>query len=354
MADLTELTQLLQARQDLTDPQAAAAARALTEADVPAAQKKAFLKALAAKGETVTEVVGFARTFRDLARPSKVAQFARRGIDIVGTGGSGSKGFNVSSTVAILLAAGGAMVLKHGNRAVTSQSGAADFLGLLGIPLTTHRDLMPLSAQELNFCFFFAPSYHPAFKEVMPVRKELAAEGVRTVFNVLGPLINPARPLYQLLGVFSEAWVRPLAEVQHALAYLGGLVVHSKLPSGAVMDELTTAGENVVRGFGDQVGVQATWLPEPFGIEPCPEEDLRGGTPEDNIALLYSMMAGRGPKGLVDTILLNAGAAYWILGEVSAVHKGMERARETLLGGDLADWLERARQFYLDHPEREE
>ena len=211
MSHLQEITHILESGRDLTAAECATAAEQLPRPEVAPEDKKAFLTALHTKGESVEEVTAFAKVFRGLASDPQLSDIAAEAIDIVGTGGSGSKGFNISSTTAFILAAEGVKVLKHGNRAITSQSGSADFLGQHGIRMDTDPALLRAAVDELNFCFFFAPAFHPAFKEIMPIRMELAKEGQRTIFNILGPLINPAKPAHQLLGVFAPNWVKPLA-----------------------------------------------------------------------------------------------------------------------------------------------
>lgn len=346
MADLPALTRHLRNGLSLPEAESAMAAHALTHPDVPSAEKKAFLEALHLKGESVEEVTAFARVFQSLATDPQLADVAPEAIDIVGTGGTGSRGFNVSSVTAFVLAASGTKVLKHGNRAITSQSGSADFLAQHGIRMDTDPVLLRQAIQELNFCFFFAPAFHPAFKEIMPVRRELAAEGKRTIFNILGPLINPARPAYQLLGVFSPAWVRPLASALDKLQLTRGLAVCCELSNGGLMDEFTTAGRNQVHGFGSLADLRETWDPAGLGFPPASPDDLVGGTAAENVAILEDILAGNGRPGLVDTLVLNAAAAFFIVEKVDSLGEGYALAREIILGGALRTWLERAHAFY--------
>lgn len=348
MSELAPLTRQLEGHQDLSPGEAEVAAHALTQPEVAPEEKKAFLAALHAKGETVGEVTTFAHVFRKLARDPQLGDVAKGAIDIVGTGGSGSRGFNISSVTAFIAAAGGIKVLKHGNRAITSQSGSADFLGACGIRMDTDTALLRAAVEELNFCFFFAPAFHPAFKEIVPVRKEMAAEGKRTIFNILGPLINPARPEYQLLGVFATDWVPRLAGALDALGLKNGLAVCSLLPGGARMDEFTTAGTNRVCGFGRLRDLDAAWEAAEVGLATSPADDLGGGTSADNVTLLERILAGKGPVGLVDSLVLNAGAAFYITGKAPTLKDGCAAAREVLLGGAVKDWLERAKAFYSD------
>ncbi|MFA5258409.1 MAG: anthranilate phosphoribosyltransferase, partial [Opitutales bacterium] len=189
MNTLQPLTVKLTARENLSRDEARDAAIELSRAEVSLEDKRAFLLALSRKGESAEEVAAFASAFRNLARGTGLDDLAPQAIDIVGTGGSGSGSYNISSVSAMCVAAAGVTVIKHGNRAITSQSGAADFLGALGVPQSPPLPVLRRCVEELNFCFLFAPSFHPAFKEIGPVRRALAAEGMRTIFNILGPLI---------------------------------------------------------------------------------------------------------------------------------------------------------------------
>ncbi|NBD36942.1 MAG: anthranilate phosphoribosyltransferase [Verrucomicrobia bacterium] len=348
MMALPELTQLLQEGKDLSEEACMAAATALTVPDRDPVEKKAFLGALHEKGETVEEVTAFAKVFRELASDPQLGDLAGDAIDVVGTGGTGSQGFNISSTAAFILAAGGVRVLKHGNRAVTSRSGSADFLSCIGIRMDTDPALLRAACEQLDFCFFFAPAFHPAFKEIIPVRKEMAAEGKRSVFNILGPLINPARPARQLLGVFQPGWVKPLADALDRLGLERGLAVCSQLPHGGHMDEITTAGPNRMAGFGEMRGIDKVFDGAEEGFSPTTPAELAGGDPEENAALLRATMRGEGRDGLTDTLLLNAGTGFLISRKVASIRDGAELAREILLGGALEKWLQRAEEFYRE------
>ncbi len=351
MEPLTRLTARLREGQSLDALQAEAAARGLAGTADSVEDKTAFLSALASKGESVVEVTAFARVFRELARDPGLSDYASGAIDIVGTGGDRFGTYNISSTAAIIVAAGGVPVLKHGNRAITSKSGSAEFLAALGIGIEAEPDVLRASVAELNFCFFFAPAFHPAFKEIMPVRQALAKQGVRTIFNILGPLINPARPMRQVLGVFDEAWVAPLAGALDELGLDRGIVVHGRLSEGASgLDELTAAGENVMHGFGSLRGFNKTVAPGMLGLNPCEPEVLKGGTPEQNRSLFEELMDGRAHRGLEDTVCLNAGAGFFAADAVASLEAGCEHARELLRGGAVRDWLARSRAFYERHP----
>lgn len=346
MPQLADLTAQLAAGQDLAPTEVDRAAVALTETAESDASKAAFLAALAAKGETAEEVAGFARAFRARAVNPGVERWASRAIDIVGTGGDHAGGFNISSLVVLVLASAGVTVMKHGNRGVTSKCGSADLLAGLGVSLDAPPEKLRQALDQLGFVFFFAPGYHPAFKHIVPVRKALAAQGQRSVFNILGPLINPGRPAHVLLGVFARAWVPKLAAALDALDTGAGLAVHGVIDSQRGIDELTTATPNHVRGFGRLREISGEWSAADFGLSPSPFSDLQGGDLAANLAITEAVLAGRGPAGLVDTIALNAAVAMWIVGKTSNVRDGIGPARELLIGGAVAKKLADTREFY--------
>lgn len=347
MDELKEYTEKLGTRHKLMMAETAIAGHCLANEDVPAEDKKAFLKALAQRGETADQVAALALVFRGLARKPDLGPKVAQAIDIVGTGGDGQGSFNLSTAASILTAAAGVPVVKHGNRAVTSKSGSADFLQEMGIKIEADDATLARSLEELNFCFLFAPNFHPAFKSVVPVRKELAAEGQRTVFNLLGPLLNPASPPYLLMGVYAAEWVNPIAEALHLLELPRALVAHGILDKEAKtgLDELTCATENLVHGAGDLIQEDHVWIAKDFGFEPCSLEDLKGGSAKENFDLFIQLAEGKGSGGLHDSLLLNTGTALWLAKAVESVAQGIERARFVLLEGELMDWLERAEAF---------
>jgi len=346
MIDLTSLVPLLTARQDLSPGQVVAAAEALASPDAGDEAKAAFLTALSEKGESVAEVAAFARAFRGLAVNPGVEAWAPVAIDVVGTGGDHAGGFNISSLVVLTLASAGVKVMKHGNRGITSQCGSADLLGALGVDLQAPPEKLRRALDELGFVFFFAPAYHPAFKHISPVRKALAAKGRRTVFNILGPLINPGRPAHVLLGAFAESWVPKLAGALDALGAEAGLAAHGIIGPDRGIDELTTATTNRVRGFGRLGSLNALWQPQDFGLPLSSFDDLRGGDLAANLAIVENLLAGRAPPGLVDTIVLNAAVGLWITGRTPGVREGLGLARERLLGGAVREKIAATREFY--------
>jgi anthranilate phosphoribosyltransferase len=346
MSTLATLTLQLATGRDLSagDVEAAAGALAATEATDDA--KAAFLEALGTKGETAAEVAAFATAFRARAINPGVEAWAPRAIDIVGTGGDHAGGFNISSMVVLTLACAGVTVMKHGNRGITSKCGSADLLAALGVDLEAPPAKLRSALDELGFVFFFAPAYHPTFRHIAPVRKLLAARGQRSVFNILGPLINPGRPAHVLLGVFAEPWVAKLAGALDTLGAQAGLAAHGVIAPGRGIDELTTATANRVQGFGRLRDVSGTWQAEDYGLAATAFEDLQGGDLATNVAIVAAVLAGRGPQGLVDTIALNAAVALWIVGRVPTVRDGIGPARELLLGGAVAKKIAATREFY--------
>ncbi|CAI8304845.1 MAG: Anthranilate phosphoribosyltransferase [Opitutia bacterium UBA7350] len=350
MATIEDLRQLISGGEDLNWEAATRAAIALADEDLANAEKAAFLIALAKKGETATEVAAFASAFRKLAVDPEVGEWASNAMDVCGTGGDGSGTFNISTTVSFIVAASGVPVFKHGNRSITSKCGSADLLEVLGFKLDAPLPVLRESLRELNFCFFFAPAFHPAFKSIMPVRKELAGQGVRTIFNLLGPLINPGQPAHQLMGVFSGQWVVPLSEALAALGLQSGLVVNGTPEVGRALDELSCAGSNAVAGLGRLSTVRGALNACDGGLMNCEFADLQGGDVADNLRLLEGLLglanAAMVPDGLRDTVLLNAGAALWVAGRAHDLKEGVVQAKNIIESGAVGEWLERARNFY--------
>ncbi len=346
METLTDLSKQLAAGTNLESAQIETAAEALTQADVSADEKMAFLSALNDKGESANEVADFARAFRDRALNPGVQAWSDRAIDVVGTGGDHSGGFNISSMVVLTLAAAGVPAMKHGNRGMTSQCGSADLLTGLGVDLAAPPEKLQQAMEQLGFVFFFAPNYHPAFKHIVPVRKALAAEGKRTVFNILGPLINPGRPAHVLLGSFSEVWVPRLADALGALGVKSGLASHGVIEPGKGIDELTTATTNRVRGVGRLAHIDEVWTAAKHGLVKSPFSDLVGGNLDANLEIVGSILDGRGPQGLTDTIVLNVAVAMWIAGKTNSVEEGIPTARELLVGGAVRQKIADTKEFY--------
>lgn len=346
MVELARLTTELERGQELTASDVGDAAKALAGTEVPDGAKAAFLTALSAKGETPFEVAAFAREFLQRATDPEVGEWSEEAIDIVGTGGDHSGGFNISSMVVLVLASAGVKVMKHGNRGITSKCGSADLLAGLGVQIDAPPEKLRAALDELGFCFFFAPAFHPAFKNIVPVRKALAAQGQRTIFNILGPLINPGRPAHVMLGVFAETWVPRLASVLDLLGVRAGLAVHGRIPGGGGIDELTTATVNRVSGVGRVQNIDATWEAKDFGLTTGSFDALRGGDVATNLEIANAVLNGRGPDALVDTIVWNAAVGLWMTGRVPSVAEGLPQARELLLGGAVAAKVAATREFF--------
>ncbi len=342
---LDELTRQLAAARPLGDEQVILAVEQLTDENIPAAVKAGFLAALAQKGETPDEIAAFARALRDKSIPPPLDAETRAGeiLDVVGTGGDRLGTFNISTAAAILCAAAGVTVAKHGNRAVTSRAGSADVLEALGVRI----DLTPAEAarslRERRFAFFFAPAYHPAFKHIAPARKLCAERGQRTIFNFLGPLLNPARPSAMLVGVPQPEWCGPLARVLQSLGVRRAMVVCGKVQSGegagqtATLDELSTLGQNTIAEFYQERGFATSTLPpEQFPLQRAVLADLLGGDRKTNAEIVRHILRGdeRGPRR--DAVLLNAGAALFVAGKAKSVIAGWDLAAATIASGKAA------------------
>ena len=345
---LETLIRQLGAATDLSAGQIQLAVELLTDENISAPIKADFLTALATKGETAGEIAAFAAALREksVPPPLDVRTRDREILDIVGTGGDRLSTFNISTTAAILCAAAGVTVAKHGNRAVTSSVGSADVIEALGIKVNLSPADAARELEEKNFAFFFAPNFHPAFKHVAAARNLCAGRGQRTIFNILGPLINPGRPAHLLLGVFAEAWVDTLATALDSLGTQAGLAAHGVIAPGRGIDELTTATMNRVQGFGRLRDTREEWRASDFGLAPAPFEDLVGGDLMANLTIVDALLAGRGPAGLVDTIVLNTAVALWIVGRTASVREGVPLARELLIGGAVKRKIEATREFY--------
>jgi anthranilate phosphoribosyltransferase len=315
---------------DLTRAEAREAMQEIMRGDATQAQIAGFLVALRAKGETADEIAGCAEAMREHVLPvhPKRADL----VDTAGTGGDGKATLNISTAAALVAAAGGAGVAKHGNRAASSRTGSADVLEALGFDLDLAPERIARSIDELGFGFMFAQAHHPAMRHAAPVRREL---GTRTVFNVLGPLTNPARARAQVVGVYSPGLVRPIAE---ALAQLGArraFVVHG---AGGI-DELSPIGPNTVAEVVDG-GVRDRIIdPEELGIERCGLDALAGGSPAENAAAIRAVFAGErgGPR---EAILLNAAGAIAAGGHAEDLREGIEVARAALDSGAAATRLD--------------
>ena len=346
MPDLIELTARLRSSLELSAAEVEIAATSLASPETSDGVKVEFLTALGDKGETAGEIAAFARSFRARAIDPGVGRWSAEAIDIVGTGGDMAGGFNISSMVVLTLASAGVTVMKHGNRGITSKCGSADLLAALGVDLEASHEKVRGALDQLGFAFFFAQAYHPTFKHIGPARRQLAAQGRRSVFNILGPLINPGRPAHILLGVFAENWVAKLADVLDLLGTESGLAAHGVIAPGRGIDELTTATPNRVRGIGRLRAIDGIWNMADHGFKTSSFADLEGGDLATNQAIVEALLAGRAPAGLVDTIVLNTAAALWITGKTRSISEGTEHARDLLLGGAVKAKIAATKEFF--------
>ncbi len=320
-------------KQDLTHDEAYDVMTEIMTGQTSETQTAAFLAALSTKStksETIAEIAGCAEAMR--ARATKFA-YSKPVLEIVGTGGDKTGTFNISTTAAFVIAAGGVPVAKHGNRAASSKSGTADCQEALGVNIEQDPALAAKLLDEVGMCFFFAQKYHSAMKYVGPIRKEL---GIRTVFNILGPLTNPAAPTYMVLGVYDSSLVEPLAHVIDTLGVKHGMVVHGE--DG--YDELTSACATQVCELRD--GTFSTYMVDPleFGMPLCSRDDLAGGTPEDNARIIRDILSGADLGGRRNTVLLNAGAGLYVAGAADTLAAGVDMARELIDSGKALETLE--------------
>jgi anthranilate phosphoribosyltransferase len=327
-ADLKPLLAQVAAGRSLSEAEAEAAFDIIMSGNASASQIGAFLMALRVRGETVEEITGAARIMRAKA----VAVEAPPGtIDTCGTGGDSSGSFNISTASALVVAGCGVPVAKHGNRALSSESGSADVLKALGVNIDTDFAIVRRCLWEIGLGFLMAPRHHSATRHVAPARVEL---GTRTIFNLLGPLSSPAKAPRQLVGVFAPEWVRPMAEVLGRLGSERAWVVH-----GSGLDELTTAGVTTVASLEDGKVETFEVVVEDVGLPAARIEDLRGGVPQHNARLMQNLLAGAGGP-LRDVVLLNSGAALLIAGRAALLEEGIELAARSLDSGAARRVLE--------------
>lgn len=340
---LAEFNRQMAEGQPLNNAQVRAAVSLLIDESVPAEVKADFLSALAQKGETAQEIAAFAQELRSLSVPVPLAAKIRAGeiLDVVGTGGDRLNTFNISTTSALVCAAAGVVVAKHGNRAITSKSGSADVLEALGVPIEQTPEQAAENLRRHGFTFLFAPRFHPAFKHIGPARKLCAERGQRTIFNFLGPLLNPARPSAMLVGVPRPELCEPLAKVLQTLGVRRAMVVcgeargaEGKESGGARLDEFSTLGPTTVAEFYQDRGFHVSeFAPDSFPLQSATLADLVGGDREHNAALVRAILRGEecGPK--LDAVLLNAGAALFVAGRTKSISEGWELAQQVIEDG---------------------
>ena len=320
-------------KEDLTYEEAYAVMNEIMSGETTPTQNAAFLAALStksARAETTDEIAGCAAAMR--AHATKVETDMDL-MEIVGTGGDGAHSFNISTTSALVCAAGGVKVAKHGNRAASSQSGTADCLEALGVNIQQSPERCLELLNEVGMCFFFAQKYHSSMKYVGAIRKEL---GFRTVFNILGPLTNPGSPRLQLLGVYDEYLVEPLAQVLIDLGVRHGMVVYGQ----DKLDEISMSAPTTVCEFRDGWFKSYVIAPEDFGLTRCEKADLVGGTPAENAAITRAILGGeKGPKR--DAVLMNAGAGLYLGGKAATLADGVKLAGEIIDSGAALATLEK-------------
>lgn len=327
---IREATIKLIDRTDLSREEAGAVMDEIMSGQSTQVQTAAYLAALSVKGETIEEVTGSALRMRSHALP--LEHGLEDVFEIVGTGGDKAGSFNISTTASIVIASAGVKVAKHGNRAASSRSGAADCLEALGVNIELPPEQSAALLEEIGICFLFAQKYHTSMKFVAPVRREL---GIRTIFNILGPLTNPARATRQLLGVYSEALVEPLARVLSKLGVKRGMVVYGQ----DRLDEISSSAPTTVCFFEDGAFSSCEIKPEDFGIQSSDKSELMGGEPSENAQITRRILDGeRGAKR--DAVLLNAGAGLYVAGKAESISDGVSLAASLIDSGKAKEKLE--------------
>ena len=317
-------------KEDLTYEMAEAVMNEIMSGEATPVQMSAYLTALSIKGETIDEITASAAGMR--AHCIKLLHNMDV-LEIVGTGGDGSNSFNISTTSSLVIAAAGVPVAKHGNRAASSKSGAADVLEALGVNISIPPEKSAKLLKDISICFLFAQNYHVAMKYVAPIRKEL---GIRTVFNILGPLSNPAGANMELMGVYDESLVEPLAQVMAKLGVSRGMVVYGK----DSLDEISMCAPTAVCEIKDGWFQSYELTPEQFGYERCDKSQLTGGSPQENAEITKAILEGREKGAKRQAVCLNAGAALYITGKAETIEQGVRMAESLIDDGSALRKLE--------------
>lgn len=317
-------------KQDLTYAEAEQVMNEIMEGQASQVQMSSYLTAMSLKGETVDEITASAAAMRAhcvrLLHDMDV-------LEIVGTGGDGANSFNISTTSSLVISAAGVPVAKHGNRAASSKCGAADVLEALGVNITIPPEASTELLNKIGICFLFAQNYHIAMKYVAPIRREL---GIRTVFNILGPLSNPAGANMELMGVYDEALVEPLARVMSNLGVKRGMVVYGQ----DKLDEISMSAPTSICEIRDGKYESYTITPEMFGFERCTKEELTGGSPQENAAITKAILSGEEQGAKRNAVLMNAGAALYLAGKADTLQDGVKLAGELIDSGRALAKLE--------------
>jgi anthranilate phosphoribosyltransferase len=327
---IKELLSKVASKQDLTYDEARTAIDEIMSGEVTPVVTASFLTALALKGETEEEIAGSADGMRSKALPFEIEGHA---LDIVGTGGDKSNSFNISTTAGIVAATAGVTIAKHGNRAASSKCGTADCLEALGVKIDCEPEVMKKSLEQNNIVFFFAQKYHSAMRYVGPVRKEI---GIRTVFNILGPLTNPARVDQMVLGVFSEEYVEKIAKALVKLGVKDALVVYGM----DCLDEISACAETKVAEVRDNEITYYTIKPEDFGFDRAEKSELLGGTPQENAQITTALLKGEGTTAQKTAVIMNAGACIYVANRNITLADAMKEAQKVLNSGKAYDTLQ--------------
>ena len=317
---ITDIIKKLAEKKDLTDFEMKAVMEKITEGKIMPSQAGAFLMGLRMKGETIDEITSAVEVLKEKA---KKLYLNKDVIDIVGTGGDRSNTFNISTAASFVVASGGVPVAKHGNRSASSKSGAADILEVLGanIDLDCHQNKIILD--KLNICFMFAAKYNPLIKNVLQVRREIK---VRTIFNALGPLINPSNAKMQLIGVYDKSLVVPIAHVMANLGVKSGMTLFGECG----LDEASVVGKTFYARIKDNSVTTGEFAPEEFGIKPCGLEDISGGEPEENAEIMKNIFLGKESVERKNVVCLNAACAFLIADKVKSLKEGFEFAKSII------------------------
>ncbi len=338
MTTLTDILKMIQQGEVLSEPTMHEAMNIIMSGEASDPQIAAFLMGLSLRGETAEEITGAAAVLREKASHIKAPEGT---VDCCGTGGDHTGTYNISTAVALVCAACGVPVAKHGNRAASSQSGAADVLEALGVSLDMSKERLETALQQFNFCFLMAQHHHQAMKHVMPVRKSL---GFRTLFNLLGPLANPADTKYQLLGVFDKKWMVPMAQALHNLGSHKAWLVHGR--DG--MDEITLTTDTDIAILENGHITEKTLSPDDFGLPPCAPDDLKGGDSETNAKALHALLEGeQGPYRNI--VLANTAAILNIAGKEHTLKSAVSRASDAIESGAALNILEQYISFSKGH-----